>query len=97
VWRRPPGKSAARNYYLIVEAVTPKGEKLSLPIRDEETGETKTVTKFGVRVPESVYEAVRRDKTDDGIVRSNILGIRKRGKLAIDYQMPAEGGFITRW
>jgi hypothetical protein len=48
-------------------------------------------------VPEAVYEAVRRDKTDDGIVRSNILGIRKRGKLAIDYQMPAEGGFITRW
>jgi hypothetical protein len=97
VWRRPPGKSSARNYYLIVEAVTPKGEKLSLPIRDEETGETRTVSKFGVRVPESVYEAVRRDKTDDGIVRSNILGIRKRGKLAVDYQMPAEGGFITRW
>ena len=97
VWRRPPGKSTARNYYLIVEAVTPKGEKLKLPIRDEETGETKTVSKFGVRVPESVYEAVRRDKTDDGIVRSNILGIRQRGKLTIDYQMPAEGGFITRW
>ncbi|MFZ1101731.1 MAG: DUF6384 family protein [Hyphomicrobiaceae bacterium] len=97
VWRRPPGKSTARNYYLIVEAITPKGEKLKLPIRDEETGETKTVSKFGVRVPESVYESVRRDKTDDGIVKSNILGIRRRGKLTIDYQMPAEGGFIARW
>jgi hypothetical protein len=97
VWRRPPGKSSARNYYLIVEAITPKGEKLKLPIRDEETGETKVVSKFGVRVPESVYEAVRRDKTDDGIVKDNILGIRKRGKLTIEYKMPAEGGFITRW
>jgi hypothetical protein len=96
VWRRPPGKSTARNYYLIVEAVTPKGERLKLPIRDEETGETKIVSKFGVRVPEAVYESVRRDKADDGIVKSNILGIRRRGKLTVDYQMPAEGGFITR-
>ncbi len=86
VWRHPPGKSAA-----------PKGEKLKLPIRDEETGDTKIVSKFGVRVPESVYEAVRRDKSDDGIVQNNILGIRKRGRLTIDYKMPAEGGFITRW
>jgi hypothetical protein len=97
VWRRPPGRSQARNYYLIVEAVTPNGEKLKLPIRNEETGATEMVSKFGVRVPESVYEAVRRDKTDDGIVRNNVLGIKRRGTLAIDYQMPAEGGFITKW
>ena len=96
VWRRPPGKSTARNYYLIVEAVTPKGEKLKVPIRDEETGETKIVSKFGVRVPQAVFESVGRDKADDGIVKSNILGIRRRGKLTIDYQMPSEGGFITR-
>lgn len=97
VWRRPPGRSGARNHYLIVEAVTPKGEKLKLPIRNEETGETETVSRFGVRVPEAVYEAVRRDKTDDGIIRDNVLGIKRRGTLAVDYRMQAEGGFITRW
>jgi hypothetical protein len=97
VWRRPPGRGQARNYYLIVEAVTPKGERLRLPVRNEETGMIETVAKFGVRVPESVYEEVRRDKTDDGIVRKNILGIKQRGKLAVDYQMAHEDGFITRW
>jgi hypothetical protein len=97
VWRRPPGRGQARNYYLIVEAVTQKGERLKLPVRNEETGMVETVTKFGVRVPESVYEEVRRDKTDDGIVRKNILGIKQRGKLAVDYQMAHEDGFITRW
>jgi hypothetical protein len=97
VWRRPPGRSSARNYYLIVEAITPKGEKLKLPIRNEETGETETVSRFGVRVPESVYEAVRRDKGDDGIVKNNVLGIKRRGTLAVDYQMASENGFITRW
>jgi hypothetical protein len=99
VWRLPPRKlqSRAKNYYLIVEAVAPDGHKVALPIRNEETGETETVTKFGVRVPEAVFEAVRRDKTDDGIVQKNILGVRKRGSQAIEYQMPFEGGFITKW
>ena len=97
VWRRPPGRSQARNYYLIVEAVAPDGRKLSLPIRNEETGETSSVTRFGVRVPEEVYEAVRRDKSDDGIVQKNRFGIKRRGTLAVDYQMPFEGGFITKW
>jgi hypothetical protein len=97
VWRRPPGRGQARNHYLIVEAITPKGERLTLPVRNEETGQTEMVSKFGVRVPESVYEEVRRDKTDDGIVRRNIVGIKRRGTLAVDYQVPSEGAFITRW
>jgi len=99
VWRRPPRKlqSQAKNYYLIVEAIAPGGRKLSLPIPNEETGETETVAKFGVRVPEAVYEAVRKDKVDDGIVQKNRFGVRRRGTLAVEYQMPFEGGFITKW
>jgi len=97
VWRRPPGRSNAKNYYVIVEAIAPDGRKLALPIRNEETGKIETVTMFGVRVPEAVFEAVRRDKADDGIVQKNVFGIRKRGSQAIEYQMPFEGGFITQW
>jgi hypothetical protein len=97
VWRRPPGKSDARNYYLIVEAIAPDGRKLALPIRNEENGVTETVSKFGVRVPRETFEAVAQDKRDDGIVQKNVFGIRKRGKLATDYQMPFQGGFITKW
>lgn len=97
VWRRPPGRSGAKNYYLIVEAIAPDGRKLAVPVRNEESGETATVAKFGVRVPEAVYEAVRRDKMNDGIVQNNIFGVKRRGTLAVDYKMPFEGGFITRW
>jgi hypothetical protein len=97
VWRRPPGNSTARNYYIIVEAIGPDGRKLSLPIRNEESGATETVSKFGVRVPQNVFETVAQDKRDDGIVQRNRLGIKRRGVLAIDYQMPFEGGFITKW
>jgi hypothetical protein len=97
VWRRPPGNNTARNYYIIVEAIGPDGRKLNLPIRNEESGATETVSKFGVRVPQNVFETVAQDKRDDGIVQRNRLGIKRRGVLAIDYQMPFEGGFITKW
>jgi hypothetical protein len=97
LWRRPPGQSKAKNYYVVVEAVAPDGRRLAVPIRNEETGKIETVTKFGVRVPEAVFEAVRRDKADDGIVQKNVFGVRKRGSQQIEYQMPFEGGFITEW
>ena len=97
VWRQPPHGNQARNYYLIVEAITPEGQKLSLPIRNEETGAVETVSKFGVRVPQDTFETVARDKRDDGIVQKNRFGVKRRGNLAVDYEMPFEGGFITRW
>ena len=82
VWRRPPRGSQARNYYLIVEPVAPDGRKLSLPVRNEETGASETVSKFGVRVPQQTFEAVASDKRDDGIVQRNQFGVKKRGTLA---------------
>lgn len=97
VWRRPPRGSQARNYYLIVEPIAPDGRKLSLPVRNEETGVAETVSKFGVRVPQQTFEAVASDKRDDGIVQRNQFGIKKRGTLAVDYRMPFEGGIITQW
>jgi hypothetical protein len=97
VWRRPPHGNQARNYYLIVEPLTPDGSKLGLPIRNEETGATEVVSKFGVRVPEATFESVARDKRDDGIVQNSRFGMKRRGHLAVDYQMPFEGGFITKW
>jgi hypothetical protein len=96
-WRRPPGFWTQRSYYLIVEPITPDGRKISLPIRDEVTGETKNVSRFGVRVPQETYEAVAQDKRADGIIQQNVFGVKARGKLEVDYRMPFEGGTITNW
>jgi len=97
VFRIPDVNTGARNYYLIVEAVTPDGRVVSRPIRNEETGRTETVSIFGVRVPERIYDAVRRDKSDDGIIQNDIVGEKPRGALEPVYTMPAMGGMITRW
>ena len=97
VFRIPDVNTGARNYYIIVEAVTPEGRTLSLPILSEETGRTETVNVWGQRVPQSTFDAVARDKRDDGIVQDNTLGEKPRGTLDVRYTMGAQPGRITDW
>jgi len=97
VFRIPDVNEDARNYYIIVEPVTESGEVLSLPVVNQEDGQTYTVSKWGVRVPETTYNAIRDDKSDDGIVQDNILGEKPRGTLKVSYRMPVEAGVITEW
>ncbi|MEQ8697325.1 MAG: DUF6384 family protein, partial [Bauldia litoralis] len=83
--------------YLIVEALTDTGEALAVPVINEENGQIETVTMWGVRVPEATYNAVRDDKSADGIVQDNVLGEKRRGTLAVDYLMDVDDGAITSW
>ena len=55
VWRVPEKNPDARNYYIIVEAVTPDGKRLELPVTSEEDGKTRTVNQWGLRVKESAF------------------------------------------
>ena len=97
VWRIPDVNQDARNYYLIVEAIDASGERLSVPVTSEESGDTDVVTSWGLRVDEGTFDAVRRDKQDDGIIENDRVGYKKRGHLEPDYEMPTSGGAITRW
>jgi hypothetical protein len=97
VFRVPARNRNARNFYLIVEPVAPDGRVISLPVTSEETGRTATVSRWGVRVDERVFEQVRRDKSDDGIVQRNRLGEKRRGELDVTWTIPAQGGAILEW
>lgn len=97
VWRRPRRNPNAMNYYLIVEAIGRDGRALSRAITSEEDGATKVVSKWGVRVPESLYRQVEADKRDDGIVQNAILGRKPRGQLDPIWREPLPGGAITSW
>lgn len=97
VFRIPNVNTQARNYYLIVEAVTPSGEVLKLPVTNEEDGKVRTVDKWGVRVPKVTYDRVAADKSNDGIVEDNILGEKPRGSLEPVYEMDVLKGAITSW
>jgi hypothetical protein len=97
VWRNPARNRAARNTYVVVEAVAPDGRPVELPVTSEEDGRTAVVSKWAQRVPEETFEAVRRDKDDDGIVQRNRLGTKRRGYLEVEYAMPVSSGAILRW
>ena len=96
-WTFPEINTEATNYYIVVEAIDPDGEALSLPVLNEETGQTDTVSMWGVRVPETVYNAVAADKQDDGIVQGNMVGRKSDGFLEVEYLMPVMGGAVTQW
>jgi len=97
IWRVPPNNPNARNYYVIVEAVTADGKNLAVPVTSEEDGKTHTVKQWGLRVKASVFEQIKRDKEDDGIINNNVFGQKKRGYLQPRYLIPTTGGAITQW
>jgi hypothetical protein len=96
-WTIPEINTEATNYYVVVEALDPRGEPVTLPIHNEESGETEMVSMWGVRVPEAVYRTVEADKRDDGIIQRNVIGLKEYGFLEVDYAVPVLGGTVTRW
>jgi len=96
-WTIPDVNTDATNYYIVVEALNADGEAQSLPILNEENGETEVVDVWGLRVPERVYDAVAADKQDDGIIAVNQVGSKSFGFLDVEYTMPVLGGAVTRW
>jgi hypothetical protein len=97
VWRRPRGNPTAMNFYLIVEAIGRDGRPVSRAITSEEDGRSRVVSKWGVRVPESLYREVEADKRRDGIIQNPILGRKARGQLEPVWRQALPGGAITSW
>lgn len=97
VWRVPALNPAARNFYLIVEAVDAEGRPVTVPITSEEDGETRRVSRWGQRVPEAEFERVRRDKLADGILDQPVIGRKPAGTLATQWTVQTPGGAILSW
>ena len=97
VWRHPADNPGARNYYIIVEAIGPDGRLVELPITSEEDQSTRQVSTFGIRVPERVYDVVRADKQDNGLIDAPLFGEKHRGELEPRYRHAVAGGMITSW
>lgn len=97
VWRVPDANTQARNYYIIVEAVDPTGKAIEVPIESEETRRSDWVDVWGLRVSQSTFESVGRDKKDDGIIERDRFGYKARGALVPNYEMQTTGGAITKW
>lgn len=97
LWRIPASNPNTYNFYLVVEAIGRDGKPIPQTIMNEETGKAERVTTWAVRVNRDVLERIRRDKEDDGIIQSAIIGDKKRGEFKPSWSIPVQGGAITRW
>lgn len=96
-WRVPRVNPNARNFYMVVEAIGDDGKVVPLDILNEETQKRERVTTWTIRVPEKVFDQIRADKADDGIIQRNTVAIKRRGKLEPDWQIQTAGGALTHW
>lgn len=97
VWRYTEGARDARDYYLLVEAFDAGGAVVSVPIQSEETQRTRQVERFGVRVPETIYERYRSEKIARGRIDQRSVGRKPAGALSLQFDLPSAGGYITEW
>lgn len=91
-------------YYVIVEAVDSNGQPLPMKVRNAETGEYETVSKWGEQVPKEVYESVAADKQADGVVDAREFAVKRRGETDLEVTLGGPGGTniergrqITSW
>jgi hypothetical protein len=97
VWRVPEANPDARNYYIIVEALSADGRLLQVPVVNEESGQIEYVSKWGLRVAEDVFQRIAADKQDDGIIQQRKFGVKQSGQLQPDYLISTTGAAITQW
>jgi uncharacterized protein DUF6384 len=86
-----------RAYFIVVDAVDPDGKPVELPVHNDETNKTETVSRFAVRVPIETFDAVRNDKARNGIVQNARMAEKRRGFIEPEFRMPVLEGRITRW
>jgi len=97
VFRIPENQPNQRNYYLIVEAVDPRGNIVEVPIFDEERQTERRATRWGQRVSQSVFNRVAADKQDDQIIQNDVIGAKPAGRLNPVYSVETPGGAILEW
>ena len=86
-----------RNYYVIVEGIDARGRSQKVRVTSEENQLIKRVEKWGVRVPEAVFNRVAADKRDDQIIQNAEIGVKRKGHLQPQYSINALDGAIHEW
>lgn len=98
-WRRLRNSEdpMAKAYYVVVEAHNDRGELLAIPVKNQETGELKTVHTFAIQVTKQQFDKVSNDKIEDGVVSQTFAGEKKLGRLHESWNLDVAGGYITEW
>lgn len=96
-WRFYDGNRNARSYYIIVDALTRGSTAGNALFESAEDQQSYRQGRFGVRVSERVFERIRRDKEDDGIIRNSTIGEKPADSLQWQLDDGFEPSFIAEW
>ncbi|QDS96588.1 hypothetical protein FF011L_54000 [Roseimaritima multifibrata] len=86
------GRYRTAGYYVVVEAVSPEGTVLTLPIRNAETGRVDRVDRWAERVPKEVYDRLAEDKRSDGVLNETEFSQKQRGRMEPVIRLPGPAG-----
>jgi len=76
------GRGTGTSFYAIVEAVNSRGRVVPYTAMNTGNGMPVTLNVWAEQIPESVYERLKEDKLDDGIIADNIFAVKPVGFLA---------------
>ncbi|WP_369683633.1 DUF6384 family protein [Pseudomonas gingeri] len=92
--------NGSKTWYLLTEATDAAGNVVAVPITSVESGERRYAAVFGVRVNQATYQAVRRDKEQDGHVDDRLVGRKAANSLSFKFlKGPVKGkaDYILEW
>ncbi len=79
-------------YYLIVEAIDSKGQRVPVEILSKESNARGEVFSWAERVPKAVYDRIREDKMKDGTLEETLFAEKKLGYSDLTVVLPDENG-----
>lgn len=97
IWREYDGKRGARTYYIIVDALDAGGGTFTTTIQSVEDQKSYQRKRFGVQVDERTFEAIKRDKQDDGLLEQPEIGKKPGNSLRWQLQPGFDAKFIAEW
>ncbi len=97
VWRYYDGKKGAKTYYIIVDALTGGDNPVDALIESVEDQKDYQRHRFGVRVDERTFEAIKRDKQDDGLLEQPEIGRKPANSLRWQLADGFDAQFIAEW
>ncbi len=97
VWRYYDGNKGAKTYYIIVDAMGAGGSTVDAMIQSVEDQKDYQQRRFGIRVDERTFEAIKRDKQDDGLLEQADIGQKPANSLRWQLQPGFDAQFIAEW
>ncbi len=84
-------------YYIIADVVSPSGTPALALVTDVEHNAVHDAGRVGVRTSDSQYEALKRDKQDDGLISERVIGTKPANSLQWQLADAYASDFIVEW